>query len=414
MLDRSIGAFIPYILQEKPELADSFSGFTFYPNTVSTGTETVNASAALFGGYEYTLSESNKREDVLLKDKQNEALKLMPTLFSKEGYHTTVCDPPLVNLEYTSDGSVIYKDIENCDVHYTTNGEYNDYLTEKERACLELEQQKRNFFFYSLFRAAPLFAQETIYDKGDYLSVTNNGVKYHFITCISFLRLMPQLTQVVDDSKGELLVLENDAAHENTSLNPPDYEPDAAVNLIESKNHVLPDGRVMDISTNIREDHYDADMAAFMKLAVWLDCLKDLGVYDNTRIIITADHGFELSQFSYMLMEDPHIDVESVNPVLLVKDFNPDFTGVRTDDTFMCNADVPSLAMEGIIKDPVNPFTGNPVNSDRKKEGPLFVVTTKLDLRPEEDKVYRVDPGDWYSVHDDIFVQDNWKSLSEE
>ena len=29
MLDRAIGYFIPYILQEKPELRESFDGFTF-------------------------------------------------------------------------------------------------------------------------------------------------------------------------------------------------------------------------------------------------------------------------------------------------------------------------------------------------------------------------------------------------
>ena len=193
MLDRSIGAYFPYILDEKPELKKTFSGFTFYPNTVSLGTRTENASAALFGGYEYGAEESDKRSDVLLKDKQNEALKLLPTLFSREGYHSTLCDMPCINLKIDSLGdNYIFDDIENCDTYGTMNGEYNDYLTEKERACLEMDRQKRNFFFYSLFRSAPLALQELIYDDGNYLSITSNQIKYRFITSMSFLRLMPQ------------------------------------------------------------------------------------------------------------------------------------------------------------------------------------------------------------------------------
>ncbi|MBQ7464357.1 MAG: YidC/Oxa1 family membrane protein insertase [Lachnospiraceae bacterium] len=412
MLDRSIGAYIPYIFQEKPEIEQSFSGFTYYPNTVSTGTNTINASGALFGGYEYALAESNKRDDVLIKDKQNEALKLMPTLFAKEGYHSTVCDMPYADLEFDFTlGRHIFDDVENCDAYCTSNGEYNDYLTDKERACIELEQQKRNFFFYSLFRSLPLFMQETAYDQGNYLSITSNNIRYHFITCISFLRLMPQLTQVVNDSSGELLMIQNEAPHEIVALNPPDYEPEPAVRMIKPENKVLPNGQVMDLSNKFRSDHYDVDMASIMKLAAWLDSLRELGVYDNTRIIITSDHGFELGQFEEMLFDDIAMDVESVNPVLLVKDYDTDFSGVKTDDTFMCNADVPTIAMKDIIKDPVNPFTGNPVNSDRKNEGPIVLMNTKIDVDAEKDKVYDDDVVSWYSVHDNIFDRSNWERL---
>ncbi len=412
MLDRSIGAYIPYMFAEKPELEKAFSGFTFYPNTVSTGTQTLNASAALFGGYEYTMDESNKRKDVLIKDKQNESLKLMPMLFSKEGWHSTLCDLPNVNLEpdFTA-GAYVFDDIENCDTYGTMNGEYNGYLTEKERTCLELEQQKRNFFFYSLFRSVPLFAQKTVYDDGNYLSITTNSIKYRFITSLSFLRLMPELTEVADDSKGELIMLNNDAAHENTSLNAPNYEPDASVQLVDPGPRRLPDGREMDVSSRIKEEHYDSDMAAFLKLADWLEHLRKLGVYDNTRIIITSDHGFEMNQFSYMLFNEIPIDAESVNPVLLVKDYDSHTEGVVTDDTFMTNADVPTIAMKDIIKDPVNPFTGNPVNSDLKNEKPVVITTTKIEVDPEKDTVYDDESVSWFSVHDNIFDAKNWECI---
>ncbi len=416
MLDRSIGAYIPFIFNEKPELEEKFSGFIFYPNTVSTGTHTSDASAALFGGYEYMMSEADKRKDVLIKDKQNEALKLMPILFSKEGYHSTLCDMPYINMEYDSVGmNYIFDDIENCDAYNTMNGEYNRYLTEKERNCIELEQQKRNFFFYSLFRCMPLFTQKMIYDDGDYLSIMTNNVKSHFITSLSFLRLMPQLTDIDDNSKGELILIDNDAAHENTLLNPPGYEPDTNLNkFVETEKYrKLPDGRKMNVTNKVQEDHYDADMAAFMKLGDWIDFLREAGVYDNTRIIITSDHGFGLDQFSYLNSDELPTDVEGVNPVLLVKDYDTDFKGVVTDDTFMTNADVPTIAMKDIIKDPINPFTGNPVNSNRKNEGPIVITISTIEIDTKTDTIYDRDEARWFSVHDNIYDPANWECIKE-
>ena len=168
----------------------------------------------------------------------------------------------------------------------------------------------------------------------------------------------------------------------------------------------------MDLSNRVEEGHYDANMAAFLRIGEWLDHLKELGVYDNTRIIITADHGFALNQFAYLKHENVPIDAESVNPVLLFKDYTtPEDKGVTTDDTFMTNADVPTMALEGIVEDPVNPFTGNPINSDRKKEGPIVVIGNKIEVNAETDMVFDDPSIPWYSVHDDIFDPSNWELL---
>ncbi len=78
MLDRSIGYFIPFMMAERPELAEKFDGFTYYPNTLSFGTHTNEAAPALFGGYEYTPDRINARGDVSLAEKHDEALRLLP------------------------------------------------------------------------------------------------------------------------------------------------------------------------------------------------------------------------------------------------------------------------------------------------------------------------------------------------
>ena len=70
-------------MEEKPELAAMFDGFTYYGNSVSFGGHTNFASPALLGGYDYTPVELNRREEKTMVEKHNEALKLMPTLFSQ-------------------------------------------------------------------------------------------------------------------------------------------------------------------------------------------------------------------------------------------------------------------------------------------------------------------------------------------
>ena len=77
MMDRSLGYFVPYIMAERPDLQQKFDGFTFYPNTLSFGPRTITALPALYGGYEYTSDKINDRSDTLLREKHNEALRMM-------------------------------------------------------------------------------------------------------------------------------------------------------------------------------------------------------------------------------------------------------------------------------------------------------------------------------------------------
>ncbi|MCF0127940.1 MAG: hypothetical protein HUJ70_05190, partial [Pseudobutyrivibrio sp.] len=114
MLDRAINQYLPLIIEEDPTVKETFSGFTYYPNTLSFGYTTNIASSALFGGYEYTPEAMNLRDDKRLEDKHNEALKLMPVLFSENDFKTTVCDPPYANYQWTTDLSVYddYPEIE--------------------------------------------------------------------------------------------------------------------------------------------------------------------------------------------------------------------------------------------------------------------------------------------------------------
>ncbi|MBQ7954775.1 MAG: membrane protein insertase YidC [Lachnospiraceae bacterium] len=409
MLDRAISDYFPYIMAEKPELAEQFSGFVYYPNTISFGQYTIYASASIFGGYEYTPAQMNARSDIPAVEKQNEALKVLPVLFSGLDYDVTVCDPPLAGYREISDLS-IYNDYPEIDTHITMGA----YMGDDERYVKRIQDsQERNFFCYSIMKAAPVLFQRFIYDEGNYFEATKNNTQSPaFMESYSVLTNLSGLTDIQEDSVGGFVMINNETPHEPCLLQMPDYVPADSVNngAYEDSGRFTLDGRVMKMDNSYQLEHYHVNMATYVQIGKWLDYLKECGVYDNTRIIIVADHGRTLGQFDDLLVSD-ELDVEGYHPILLVKDFDAEEFSVS--DKFMTNADVPVLALEGLISQPVNPFTGNPITDAAKKEGNLLITTAdQFDQNPGN--TIDTESGVWYTITGgNVFDKSNWQKVKQ-
>ena len=422
MMDRSLGTQVPYIFNEKPELKETFDGFTFYPNTISYGPYTLIGSPALYGGYDYTPEAINSRDTQTLEEKHNEALRVMPVLFGENGYEVTICDPSHAGFKWTPDLS-IYDD--HPEFHcYNTDGMFNyfegrtDDNTAIATATRISDIRNRNFFCFSLMKISPLILQDTIYDGGLYnesvktsdgsdnsKSVTalaqsaysisrSSGYDLEFLNACAVLENLPYITDISDGSENTFLMMANKTAHSPSLLQEPDYVPAMTVDNTAYDTDMVSrytiDGVTMEMSDISQVAHYQANMASFIELGKWFDYLREQGVYDNTRIIIVADHGRDLSQFDIYCND---LDMEFFMPTFLVKDFNA--TGFTVSEEFMTNGDTPAIATAGLIDDPVNPFTGNPINSDAKN-GPQRVLYSD-DFNPSDNFGRTAFPsGTWY------------------
>lgn len=430
MLDRSINGFIPYLFQEKPELEKKFDGFTWYPNTLSYGPATNTGSPALFGGYEYTPEEMNKRKDMLLEEKHNEALLVMPLLFSDAGYQVTVCDPTYAGYSWIPDLS-IYDRYPGINAFIAeSKGIGDQYVIPDERLHA---LWKRNFFCYSMMKIAPLILQPGIYQDGHYFDPASygsnssivqsqdglsksTGLSESFFKSYNVLCALPKLTQITD-AENAFFIISNSTTHDRTLLKEPEYTPATPIDNTEydstHANRFVYQGKEMKIHKPVQMMSYQINMAALLRLGEFFDYLRSEGIYDQTRIIIVADHGEALGCFDDMMLQTDGAprDMMSYNPLLLVKDF--DCHGFTTDYRFMTNADTPSLSMKDIIASPVNPFTGELINEDAKGAEEQHVFDTKM-WKTDVNNGNTFLPGTWYSLkNQNIFDMNNWEKIGE-
>jgi len=389
MLDMAQSSFIPYIFEETPELNQSFNGFVYYPNTVSFNGWTNRGAPPIFGGYDYTPQEINNRPNVSLSAKNNEALLLLPMLFSASSFFTTITDPPYADDNWIPDLE-IFEGIKNISSHIT-DGVYTDIWLNRNNIDLppNSELLKRNILWYAIFRQSPLAFRQGIYFKGSWCAPNSNFRMRMFINGYAVLDLLPELTNIADSDENFAVIMTNNAAHENLFLQAPSYTPQLIVTNYGN-------GRFS------KEDWYHVNAAAIKRLSDYFDFLKSNNVYDNTRIIIVSDHA--RLESSYVTITSLPFHLDQFNSVLLFKDFD-ESGAMRTDMSFMSTADVPFLAVDRLIENPINPFTGNPITSDNKKD-PLLILIHRVEYKNGNEIL--IDSQNSYYVHDNIFDERNW------
>ena len=96
---------------------------------------------------------------------------------------------------------------------------------------------------------------------------------------------------------------------------------------------------------------------------------------------------------------------------MMVKDF--DAKGFSTSNDFMTNADTPTLALDGLIENPVNPYTGNPIDSEAKNAPELHIFGSG-DIDIMTNNGYRFHDGPWYSLKNQNALDiNNWSIIDD-
>ena len=416
-LDMAQGQFIEEMAKEDPELPQVFEGFTFFDNALSFNGHTIMGSPGVYGGYEYTPLEMNRRDDVPLVEKHNESLVLLPRIFSETlGFDAVMTDPSWPNYRQFCDLSFLaayplIRGYKTCGTYYSLwSREYKE-LSGNDIPDNSGDILKRNLIFFSLFRESPTVLRKLVYKNGTYWSSSSraeNGKAA--LDNYSALYYLPRLTRVAETGRGSYMAFVNQLTHENDTM------------LFEAPGYV-PVAEVRDFGTSAfrMNNAYHTQMAAFKLIGRWLAHLKENGVYDNTRIVIASDHGGSSRESRFE--KDDALDNAVTGGqyrgrghyhcLLMYKDFGARGAMALDRKTFMTNADVPSLLLRGFAEGgAANPFTGKPIPDDTGplKEGGVLISASDAHQPGNNGTfTFSIKESEWWRVRDDIFKSENWR-----
>lgn len=397
-IDKAVGAFFPIVQKEHPELAAKFMGFTFYPNTASFGSATLYGSPAMLGGYDYTPENSNKRTDVLLRQKHNEATLTMPLLFMKSGFDVTVTDPPLPNFTEAGDLSAFsdYPSIKASELKHVYTARYQAEVsadTAFDEIC------RKGMVNFSILQILVPGLRNTFFRVMKNMDSDADD----FFASFPSLYYLRNLT-AFDGTKGTFTFIGNETPHFATFLNPN--------NFTEVSFDKDTSSRILDTDDDELIMNYHVFTASIKQLSLWLDYLKENDCYENTRIIITSDHGTALNIPNEFNDEKKFSNkqVLSFNPLLLVKDFGADGE-LKIDHEFMTNADTLFIASKGIIQNLENPFLHTPL-IPKKQNGIRCFHTAKGEHNPmpiRTNKLLHLNRGIFMPT--DLYHVEEWEEL---
>ncbi|SMP65675.1 membrane protein insertase, YidC/Oxa1 family, C-terminal domain-containing protein [Sphaerochaeta associata] len=407
-LDRAINSFLPIVFEQFPELTEQYRGFVYYPNTVSPGRVTLSGSPPVMGGYEYTPDAMNLRSTERLVDKHNEASLVLPRIFSEAGYRASVFDPPMPNHKWSNDFTAFrpYPEVQVRGLNGVYSYKYKMEHPENELWGPDYESRiiKRRLPMFSFLRTIYPAVRSLLYYEGTYFLMDENTQNTNsFINAYSVLYYLPQLT-AIDSAKGSYVFLVNDTPHEPIFLQAPEYVP--VVKVTDISNPLQAD-TYYDQKAQI---HYHANVAALRKVGEWLEFLKQEGVYDNTRIIIVADHGNNLKAPVFKDFEQLKEVLAAYHPLFMAKDFyaSEEFS---TDTQFMTTADVPAMAIKDLPVSTINPFTKNDLFSVIEKDV-VNVYSSSSEPNNNRGNTFSFNYSESFSVHDSVFDEANWKHIS--
>ena len=405
MLDRSMNFFIDPIFENNALVKKEYTGFTLFKNTIAFGGGTHISSPSLFGGYEYTPDNLNKRYSELLVDKHNEALSVLPKLFSENGWNVSFTDPPWLNYSWIPDLSVFDKyDMIAQNIDY--QGKYSQGLLKSLKFSqnnANLSAIHRNMLYFSFFRIFPSEIRRVFYSSGNYAnSKLPQYITMAFIDSYSAIQNIAKEVEFVED-KNCINIIVNNITHE-----PPKQ---SDIKILQ-KEFLIPLADKYCLNEYTAE-HFYANYLAHEECAKFFRFLKENNCYDNSRIIIAGDHGrYSMKTRGMSFLKDfagTGFKPEELIPLMMMKDFNSD-GNLKIDNTFMTLADIPFLTVKDLDeKLQINPFTGILFKDSQLKNPAKIMIGGEWQADKKlEMKEFKADENNWAFVKDDVYKPENW------
>ncbi len=406
VLDMFSGSHTPHILAQFPHLRKQLDGFTLFPNALSTTDSTIHSVATLIGGEHYAVYNVNAR-GVNLANEIESAFQSTANAFANSDYEVAfiaytgrkiqnLIAPNIFAIDSSSEIFVPY---------------YGANLGILERIYRAKERNNRyvigQLIGFGVFRFAPNIFAKYIYNDANWLFPAD-----WYLSKI-------------------LLSIQNSADFYAITHNASADSPKPTFKFFHSMITHLPFGAYfqngkcefggkwsawMDYPHKAQMhypkfkhelnffQHYDLEACALHYLAHFVEMLKNLGIYDNTQIIVVSDHagndGINMPTFDDDFRPDA---------LFLFKDFGAK-GAIRTDKRLMANYDIATIFCANLKGGCPNVGQNILQNYPANREI-IFTIPSSWQLEHHKANEWLLKKA--YKVHSDIHNAKNWSEFDE-
>ena len=428
--DMFTGGHIKDIVEEEPWMADGLDGFVWYPDTVTLGQCTVQSTPSLYGGPAFEPSELDKdRDGEDLLTKMNRGYYLLPNKFEEEGYEVVLAGLPYSNEEQCKKHSKMKNALVLPMPSRVWGNDYVDYWhlrMKEEKAKIRSEKVKeamsnvdpkevwrKYFTVLSCFRLLPHTFRTSLYQDGAWhgnLKAMSVKQAEWVIPHLAPLQFMADFV-TADAKKPTFKFYQSLLSHVSWHLKPnsliPVEDPYPETKPGEGNmgcGFTLVNGRI--------PEHFFTEQHMMRFVIAYCEKLKQLGCYDNTRIVIISDHGEgDSAMLNATFTGDKNKGGSPGRPhgLMLVKDFNSKGR-LKTDWSLVASMDAPSFIIADLFEVP-----GIPTRSQIKNT----IANTKRVRRhynvrywqPEKQNPTSYIYGSIYEITGTMFKKNNWKKI---
>lgn len=402
MLDMFTGTHIKQMIDESPDIMRKFSGFTWYPDTVATGNITLIGFPPIVGGHSFIASELNKDQASTNKQKLARAHALMPQVFASAGGRSALLNTPA------------YLDLNEFKSQLGQSATSVQVLPDATQITYKSDMKATGSSLYSiaisLFRMAPNFLRPFIYHDGDWLgAATVQDAFRETKSQVAFLTSLPTLSTATS-STDTLKVIYSLLTHCYYHLQK------GVVDFVKDPDPSTPDQPYSAaLRGDISREHFYTEEHTLRFLGAYFDWLRENGLYNNTKIILTSDHSWADSRMLSDSFGGNHSYPGRPAGLLMIKDFNASGP-LKVSPHYMSTADVPFFACSHLGSEKCESNTSvrtylqqvvssqEPIERERTHD-----VSTKwtLERHPANTLEYET-----HRVRNSMFKKDNWDSTA--
>ena len=410
VFDGFTGDHFSIMLEQYPEFKEYFDGFVFYPNTLTTGAYTDFGTPAILGGYEYSSYHLSKNPDKFNDLSAQAFTKILNQLNTKY-------DVMLNGIGHIDRTILLSKLDEDIRVFEPEKlySQYGDWFIDNfDMGEYEIGFYKTKYEIFpelisvGTFKFVPRYFKRFIYlpqEKwnGRYAwlfgdSLERDGFR-RGLQYASLLRAY-SLYSNTNSTKPTFKYFQDLTTHVPFLLNV-DNACKPEISMYET---VLPKNYQEKIlgyyENNVTNGqmHYDNEVCAILSMLEWLKWMKANGVYSNSTIIFTSDHGMPDGWRSAKDVFGKEIGFAE-SALLMVKKKNTNGE-MRIDNRLMSNADTLSFICAAIgDNECVREQT------KLKEVGILHAITDMIGNKPKINKLFL--------INDDMYDASNWQDITE-